>query len=66
MERIKKKQTNEIMGGNHRHYRRQKDAGREHRKEEKRGRPRKMRMEAVQAAMTTRNLEPNQWRNREE
>jgi len=32
----------------------------------KRGRPRKTWMEAVQAAMTTRNLEPDQWRNREE
>jgi len=31
----------------------------------KRGRPRKTRMEGVQAAMTTRNLETNQWRNRE-
>jgi uroporphyrinogen-III decarboxylase len=30
------------------------------------GRPRKRWMEGVQAAMTTRNLEPNQWRNREE
>ena len=28
----------------------------------KRGRPRKIWMEAVQAAMTTRNLEPDQWR----
>ena len=25
-----------------------------------------IRMEGVQAAMTTRNLEPDQWRNREE
>ena len=32
----------------------------------KRGRPRKMWMERVQAAMTTRNLETDQWRNREE
>jgi len=32
----------------------------------KRGRPRQMWMEGVQAAMTTRNLEPDQWRNREE
>jgi hypothetical protein len=32
----------------------------------KRGRPRKTWMEGVQAAMTTRNLEPDQWRNREE
>jgi len=32
----------------------------------KRGRPRKTWMEGVQAAMTTRNLETNQWRNREE
>jgi len=31
----------------------------------KRGRPRKTRLEGVQAAMTTRNLEPDQWRNRE-
>jgi len=31
----------------------------------KRGRPRKTWIEGVQAAMTTRNLEPNQWRNRE-
>ena len=30
----------------------------------KRGRPRKTWMEGVQAAMTTRNLEPDQWRNR--
>ena len=30
------------------------------------GRPRKTWMEGVQAAMTTRNLEPDQWRNREE
>ena len=32
----------------------------------KRGRPRRTWMEGVQAAMTTRNLEPDQWRNREE
>jgi len=32
----------------------------------KRRHPRKMWMEGVQAAMTTRNLEPDQWRNREE
>jgi len=32
----------------------------------KRGCPRKTWMEGVQAAMTTRNLEPDQWRNREE
>ena len=31
-----------------------------------RGRPRKKWVEGVQAAMTTRNLEPDQWRNREE
>ena len=31
----------------------------------KRGRPRKTWMERVQAAMTTRNLETDQWRNRE-
>jgi hypothetical protein len=31
-----------------------------------RGRPRKTWMEGVKAAMTTRNLEPVQWRNREE
>jgi hypothetical protein len=29
----------------------------------KRGRPRKTWMEGVQVAMTTRNLEPDQWRN---
>jgi hypothetical protein len=29
-----------------------------------RGRPRKTWMEGVQAAMTARNLEPDQWRNR--
>ena len=32
----------------------------------KRGRPRKMWIEGVQAAMETRKLEPDQWRNREE
>jgi hypothetical protein len=32
----------------------------------KRGRPRKTRMEGVHAAMTARNIEQNQWRNREE
>jgi hypothetical protein len=32
----------------------------------KRGRPTKTWMEGVKAAMTTRNLEPDQWRNREE
>jgi hypothetical protein len=32
----------------------------------KRGRPRKTWMEGVKAAMKTRNLEPDQWRNREE
>src|SRR5215510_11219114 len=32
----------------------------------KRGRPRKTWMEGVQAAMTSRHLEPDQWRNREE
>ena len=32
----------------------------------KRGRPRKTWMEGVQAAMTTRNLETDQWGNREE
>jgi hypothetical protein len=32
----------------------------------KRGRPRKTGMEGVQAAMTARNLEQNQWRNGEE
>ena len=36
------------------------------RKRRKRGRPRKTWKEGVQAAMTTRNLEPVQWRNREE
>jgi len=35
------------------------------RERRKRGRPRKMWMEGVQAA-TTRNLEPDQWRNRKE
>jgi hypothetical protein len=32
----------------------------------KRGRPRKTWIEGVQATKTTRNLEPDQWRNREE
>ena len=32
----------------------------------KRGRPRKMWIEGVQAAITIRNLESDQWRNREE
>jgi len=32
----------------------------------KKGRPRKTWMERVQSAMTTRNLEPDQWGNREE
>jgi len=32
----------------------------------KTGRPRKTWMEGAQAAMTTRNLKPDQWRNREE
>ena len=32
----------------------------------KTGRPRKTSMEGAQAAMTTRNSEPDQWRNREE
>jgi hypothetical protein len=32
----------------------------------KRGCPRKTWMEGIQAAMTTRNLEPDQWGNREE
>jgi hypothetical protein len=32
----------------------------------KRGRPRKTCMEGVKAAMTARNLEQDQWRNREE
>jgi len=36
------------------------------RERRKMGRPRKMWMEGVKAAMTTRNLEPDQWRNREE
>jgi hypothetical protein len=33
---------------------------------EKRGSPRKTCVEGVQAAVATRNLEPDQWRNREE
>jgi len=36
------------------------------REKRKRGRPRKTWLEGVQAAMTTRNLEPDQWRNRQE
>jgi len=32
----------------------------------KRGRPRETWMEGVQVAVTTRNLEPDRWRNREE
>jgi len=36
------------------------------RERRKRGCPRKMWMEGVQAAMTTRNLDPVHWRNREE
>jgi len=36
------------------------------RERRKRGRPGKTWMEGVQAAMTSRNLETNQWRNREE
>ena len=36
------------------------------RERRERGRSRKTWMDAVQAAMTTGNLEPNQWRNREE
>ena len=36
------------------------------RERRKRGHPIKTWMEGVQAAMTTRNLEPSQWRNREE
>jgi len=36
------------------------------RERRKRGRPRKAWMEGVQAATTTRYLEPEQWRNREE
>ena len=35
-------------------------------KRRKSGRPRKMWMEEVQAVKKTRNLEPDQWRNREE
>ena len=34
------------------------------RERSKRGRARKMWMEGVQAAMTTGNVEPDQWRNR--
>jgi ribosomal protein L20 len=36
------------------------------RERRKRGHPRKLWMKRVQAAMTTGNLEPDQWRNREE
>jgi len=36
------------------------------RERRKRGSPRKTWMEGVQAAMKTRNLEPDKWRNREE
>ena len=36
------------------------------RERRKRGRPRKTWMEGVKSAMTTRNLEPDQWRNKEE
>jgi len=36
------------------------------RERRKRGRPRKTWMEGVKAAMTIGNLEPDQWRNREE
>jgi len=36
------------------------------RESRKRGRPRKTWMEGIQAAMSTRNLEPEQWRHREE
>ena len=36
------------------------------RERRKRGRPRKTWMERVQAAITRRNLEPDQWRNRKE
>ena len=36
------------------------------RERRKRGRPRETWMEGIQAATTTRNLEPDQWRNREE
>jgi len=32
---------------------------------DERGRPKKTWMEGIKAAMTTRNLEPDQWRNRE-
>jgi len=35
-------------------------------REKERARPRKTWMEGVQTAMTTRNLESDQWRNREE
>ena len=36
------------------------------RERRERGRLRKTWMERIQAAMTTRNLEPDRWRNREE
>jgi len=36
------------------------------RERRKRGRPRKTWMEGVQAAITRRSLEPDQWRKREE
>jgi hypothetical protein len=36
------------------------------RERRKRGHPRKTWMEGAEAAITTRNLEPDQWRNREE
>ena len=53
---------------------RQKDAGGENTKimewiplgRTKRGRPKKTWIEGVQAAMATRNLKPDHWRNREE
>jgi hypothetical protein len=34
--------------------------------EKEKGTSKEKRMEGVQAAMTTRNLEPHQWRNRQE
>jgi len=36
------------------------------RERRRKGRPRETWMEGVQVAMTKRNLEPDQWRNREE
>jgi hypothetical protein len=54
---------------------RQKDAAGENTKinhgmdtagEKERGRPRQTWIEGVKAAMTARNLEPDQWRNRED